>query len=116
MEKKIFELLNEVGCPCHIKGREYIETAVKIALEKGIVQMTKELYPTIAEIHKTTATRVERAISRAVDLCFLNGDYDTIKRVFGSTINLNNGKMVNSAFIYGIAKYLKVYCKENDAI
>lgn len=109
MEKKIFELLNEIGCPCNVKGRDYIETAIKIVFENKNVQITKELYPKIAKIHNTTPSRVERAIRHAIELCFCNVYKDVLQKVFGHTIDSKSGKIVNGAFIYGIVKYLKVY-------
>lgn len=113
MEKKIFNILNKVGVPCNLKGRAYIETGIKIVSEKGNISATKELYPDIARKHNTTPSKVERAIRHAVEVCFYNADIDVLRDVFGNTISCNSKKVVNTAFIYGIEKYLKINCEEN---
>lgn len=109
MEKKIFELLNKIGCPCHIKGRVYIETAINIVFENGDMPITKELYPKIAKIHNTTPSRVERAIRHAIKASFTNGDPNIHEKVFGNTISLQNSKVTNHSFVCGVVKFLKLY-------
>ena len=108
MEKKIFNVLNKVGVPCNLKGRAYIETAIKIVAEKGNISTTKELYPEIARKHNTIPTRVERAILHAVACAFDHCDNDILVDIFGNTINRNSGKVTNQTVIYGIEKYLKI--------
>ena len=49
MKKRIFSVLNNLGIPCSLKGRRYIESALDIVLEKGHLLLTKELYPEIAK-------------------------------------------------------------------
>lgn len=114
MNKKIFNCLNELGITFNLIGREYLETAILMVLEKGKVSVTKELYPVIAEKHNTTASRVERAIRHSIEVCVDNTDPETIEKYFGNTISAYTGKAANSSFIYGIAKYIKVF--ENEVI
>ncbi len=113
MKKKIFNILNKVGVPCNLKGRLYIETALEIVLERGMISTTKELYPEIAKKVGTTSTRVERAIRHAIEVCFYNTDPEALFEVFGNAINVKKGKVVNSEFIYGLKKYLEINCKED---
>lgn len=70
MKNEIFEILNKVGVPCNLSGRRYLETALEIVLEKGVVPMTKTLYPEIANKYGMTAARVERAIRHAIETVF----------------------------------------------
>lgn len=112
MEKKIFDILNKVGVPCDLKGRLYIETALEIVNEKGIISTTKELYPDIAKRLGTTPSRVERAIRHAIEVCFYNTKPDTLFEFFGNTINIQTGKLTNSEFIYGLKKYIDINFKE----
>lgn len=112
MQKQIFNILNKVGVPCNLLGRLYIEAAINIVDEKGIVSITKELYPEIAKSFNTTSSRVERAIRHAIKLVFSNTDFDELYEVFGNVINSDSEKITNSEFIYGIVKYLEINCAE----
>ena len=112
MKKKIFNCLNELGVTFNLIGREYLETAILMVLERGKISVTKELYVGIAEKHNTTPSRVERAIRHSIEVCVDNTDIETMEKYFGNTISAYTGKTVNSSFIYGIAKYIKVFESE----
>ena len=45
MQKRIHEILNELGIPFSVSGREFLETAIELIYENGRMGMTKELYP-----------------------------------------------------------------------
>ena len=112
MKKKIFNCLNELGVPFNLAGREYLETAILMVLERGKISITKELYPVVAEKHNTTASRVERSIRHSIEACIDNTDPETMEKYFGNTISACTGKTVNSSFVYGIAKYIEVFESE----
>lgn len=110
LDKRIFVLMNELGVPCHLLGRKYIERAVQLVLEcpdktNGI---TKVLYPEIAKEFDTTWSRVERAIRHAVEYAFDHVDTDAVERVFGNCANPRSGKVSNAAFIAGVATYIRL--------
>lgn len=108
MKKKIFDILNKLGVPCDLKGRLYIETALEIVNEKGIISITKELYPEVAKRLGTTPPRVEKAIRFAIEVCFSNTDNDVLFEVFGNTVKSKSRKCTNGRFIYGIKKYIDI--------
>ena len=112
MKKKIFNCLNELGIPFNLVGREYLETAILIVLERGKISTTKELYPVVAEKHNTTASRVERAMRHSIEVGIDNTDPKTMGKYFGNIISAYTGKTVNSAFVYGVAKYIEVFESE----
>ncbi|MCI9136434.1 MAG: hypothetical protein HFH48_02555, partial [Lachnospiraceae bacterium] len=63
---KIEDALLAMGVPAGIKGFNYISDAIQIFDERGTdIQITKELYPTIAKKNNTTPSRSERAIRHA---------------------------------------------------
>ena len=62
-------------------------------------QITKQLYPDLAKKHKTTPSRVERAIRHAIEVAWNRGEINTIENIFGYTVNANKGKPTNSEFI-----------------
>ena len=62
--------------------------------------ITKVLYPTIAKMHQTTASRVERAIRHAIEVAWSRGKLDTLDELFGYTVS--NGKGNLQIRIYSI--------------
>ena len=109
MKKVIYNFLNELGVPFSCVGREYIETAIEVVGKKGRVAITKDLYPTIAKQFRTTPGAVERGIRHAIERAVDNLGNEFIKQVFGNTISLKSGKLTNSDFIFGVAKYLEIH-------
>ena len=70
--------------------------------------VTKELYPAIAQMNKTTPSRVERAIRHAIEVAWNRGKIETINNLFGYTIHNDKGKHTNSEFIAIIADKLRL--------
>ena len=102
MEKKSLETqVTEIGVPAHIKGYQYLRTAIVMCVEdmEMLSSITKLLYPTIAKKYKTTSSRVERAIRHAIEVAWSRGRMDTIDSMFGYTVNYGKGKPTNSEFI-----------------
>ena len=73
-----------------------------------ISSVTKKLYPGIASLHETTASRVERAIRHAIEVAWDRGDVDTLNSYFGYTIHNLRGKPTNSEFIAMIADKIRL--------
>ena len=101
LETQVTEIIHEVGVPAHIKGYQYLRTAIVMCVEDMdmLNSITKVLYPTIAKKYKTTSSRVERAIRHAIEVAWSRGKMDTIDSMFGYTINYGKGKPTNSEFI-----------------
>ena len=112
MKKIIHETLNELGVSFNGVGREYLETAIEMILNRGRMSVSYELYPRIAKIHKTTASRAERAIRNSIENAFLNTDIKVMAKYFGNAISYKNGKISNSNFIYGVVKHIQIYNQE----
>ena len=70
--------------------------------------ITKVLYPTIAKMHQTTASRVERAIRHAIEVAWSRGKLDTLDELFGYTVSNGKGKPTNSEFIALIADTIRL--------
>ena len=109
MQKRIHEILNELGVPFSVSGREILATAIELAYENGRMGVTTELYPLLGEMFDIKPTKVERRIRHAVERCFASPNSESVKRIFGNTVSFKSGKLVNSEFIYGIVEYLKLY-------
>lgn len=64
IEKRTKEILNALNIKINLSGYWYWIEAVKYVIEsnKTSYSMTKEIYIHVAEVFKTTSTRVERAL------------------------------------------------------
>lgn len=109
MQKKIYEILNEIGVPCGLSGRDFLALAIEIAHKKGRISITKELYPAIGEAFNVSKASAERCMRHAIEKTFDTGNVDGIRKFFGNTVSLKTGKLANSDFIYGLVEYLKIY-------
>lgn len=106
MEQKIYAVLNEVGIPHSLIGRDYIEKAIVIIKQRGRVSMSKELYPLVAKEFNSTPQRVERAIRHSIIRALENTNKDAIVKIFGNTFSFKKSKFTNTDFIFGIVRYL----------
>ena len=75
-----------------------------------INQITKQLYPEIADKYKTTPSRVERAIRHAIEVAWNRGKIENINNVFGIKIYAPNEKPTNGEFIALVADKLLLEC------
>ena len=113
LETRVTNMLHEIGIPAHIKGYHYLRDAILMAIEDMDVlnAVTKVLYPTVAKMHQTTASRVERAIRHAIEVAWSRGKLDTLDELFGYTVNGGKGKPTNSEFIALIADTIRLEYK-----
>ena len=120
---------DETSCAVVKNGREVLSNVInsQIDIHKeygGVVpeiasrchtevinQITKSLYPQIADRFNTTPSRVERAILHAIEVAWGRGDQKTVEKIFGYTISAAKGKPTNSEFIAMIADKLRLELK-----
>ena len=112
-EQLVTEILHEIAVPAHIKGYQYLRTAILMTISDNeiINSVTKILYPSVAKKYSTTTSRVERAIRHAIEVAWDRGDVDTLNSYFGYTIQNNRGKPTNSEFIAMIADNMRLKYK-----
>ena len=113
LESQVTKIIHQIGVPAHIKGYQYLRTAILMTIEDNdiINSVTKILYPTVAKKYQTTTSRVERAIRHAIEVAWDRGDIDTLNSYFGYTIQNSRGKPTNSEFIAMIADNLRLKYK-----
>lgn len=113
LETRVTDMIHEIGIPAHIKGYHYLRDAIIMAVEDMDVlnAITKVLYPTVAKMHQTTASRVERAIRHAIEVAWSRGKLDTLDDLFGYTVSNGKGKPTNSEFIALIADTIRLEYK-----
>ena len=113
IETQVTKIIHQIGVPAHIKGYQYLRTAILLTVKDSDVinSVTKVLYPSVAKKYQTTTSRVERAIRHAIEVAWDRGDVDTLNSYFGYTIQNNRGKPTNSEFIAMIADNLRLKYK-----
>ncbi len=113
MESHVTKIIHQIGVPAHIKGYQYLRTAILMTISDSeiINSVTKILYPSVAKKYSTTTSRVERAIRHAIEVAWDRGDIDVLNSYFGYTIHNSRGKPTNSEFIAMIADSLRLKFK-----
>ena len=110
LQSEVTKLLHDIGVPAHIKGYGYLRDAVILAVnnESMVDSITKTLYPAIAKMNESTASRVERSIRHAIEVAWNRGNMDIIDEMFGYTINSGKGKPTNSEFIALVSDKIRI--------
>ena len=115
IELRITDILREMGIPAHIKGFRFVRTAIKLVYDDPtlIERVTKALYPTVARMHNSTSSRVERAIRHAIETGWDRGNVEVLSEYFGYTTDSERGKPTNAEFIAMIADELLLEDQSN---
>lgn len=110
MEIRVTNVIHNVGVPANIKGYQYLRDAILMTINDNemINAVTKQLYPEVAKRHKTTSSRVERAIRHAIEVACTRGNEECFYKLFGYTVSTLKGKPTNSEFIALIADKLRL--------
>lgn len=98
-----------IGIPQNVQGYDYLMAAILLATDEPelLRHMTRGLYPRVAGLFNTTASRVERSIRHVIELAWSNGETETLNRLFGHTVGVAKGKPTNSNFIAIMANKLR---------
>ena len=110
----IRELLVELGAPDHLLGHPYVVQGILLVVQDRtyIDSITFGLYPQLAVIFDTTASRVERAIRHLIEVTWSRGDLDVLNRYFGNTVSAEKGKPTNGEFIARMANVVRQRLRE----
>ncbi len=113
LETTVTEFMHELGLPAHIKGYQYIRTAIMMVVNNMdlLNYITKQLYPDIAKKYGSTSSRVERAIRHSIEVAWTRGRPETMNNIFGYTIDIDKGKPTNSEFIAMVADKIRLQIK-----
>lgn len=105
LDEKIANIFISVGIPAHIKGYQFLREAIKLAVDcpEIINNITKRLYPTIAQKYETSSSKVERAIRHAIEVAWNRGKIENINGIFGIKVYSANEKPTNGEFIALVA-------------
>ena len=109
-EKVISGLMLELGIPAHLKGYQYLRTAVSMCVEdmELIGSVTKLLYPDLAKTYATTDQKIERAIRNAIEVSWERGNTELFEKLFGYSNSAGHGRPTNSEYIASVADYVRL--------
>lgn len=110
LEHIVVDCMRQIGIPPHLKGYQYLISAIIMALEEQehIKGITKMPYPSIANKFQTTPTRVERGIRNAIELAWSNGNKEYQDQLFSYTISAKKGKPTNTQFLATIVEHIRM--------
>lgn len=99
----------ELGIPQNVLGYDYLMAAVLLVTdEPDLIQaLTKKLYPRVADLCDTTASRAERSIRHAIELAWDNSEPKTLANMFGYTVGSAKYKPSNGNFIATMVNKLR---------
>lgn len=106
---EVEKLLMELGMPQNILGFKYLKTAIELDLAGELTtrDFMHSCYGAVAKRYGTSPSRAERSMRHAVEVVFYRGDVDTIKSVFGNSIDPNKGKATVSEFIRSCTSHIR---------
>ncbi len=111
LEFEVSKLFHEMGIPAHFRGYAYLRDAIIIAAQELEVlgNITKNLYPRIAEKYNSTPSGVESAIRHTIEISWERGNADYMEQFFGCD-NQRNRFPTSASFIARIADKLRLEC------
>lgn len=110
LEVRVNHILTSLGMPANLAGYRYCKEAILFTYhqKEADIQISKKIYPQVAEKWNTTPARVERCIRHAIEIVFDIGSAELIQKYFGSTISNKRGKATNGEFIATLVEILKL--------
>lgn len=115
LEKTISDFMLELGIPAHLRGYQFLRSAVEMCVEdmELVGSVTKLLYPDLAKLYQTTDTKIERAIRNAIEVPWERGNCELFEELFGYCNSPEYTRPTNSEYIAVVADYIRL---KNDLI
>ena len=103
---EIRDILLTIGVTANIMGYDYIQTAVAETQKspKLLERITGGLYPAVAAIHGTTASKVERAIRHAIGIAHNKDGFQKLNEIIGVKVYAPGDWPCNGELIALLAK------------
>ena len=110
LEQAISGFMLELGIPAHLRGYQYLRSAVEMCVEdlELVGSVTKLLYPDLAKMHKTTDQKIERAIRNAIEVSWERGNGVLFEELFGYNNSEEYSRPTNSEYIAAVADHIRL--------
>ena len=108
-ENTITKILNKLGITPNKDGYRYLIDCILLCNENEeyIYNITTKLYPILSKKYSKRISSIERSIRYAIEIGWMNGDYNFSNELFQYKLNYNKINPSNSLFIATIVEYLK---------
>lgn len=85
IELEVTRIFHEMGIPAHFRGYVYLREAIMMSVRdvELLGNITKNLYPRIADKYKSTASGVESAIRHTIEVGWQRGNVEYMCGFFG---------------------------------
>ncbi len=109
-EREVARIIQRLNIPPNFKGHTYLREAILLAVGDSslMTEITKKIYPRIAERYRTTGERVERAMRFAIETAWSEGDLGYLHDLFGYSVDERKGKPTNASFIAKVADRVRL--------
>jgi two-component system response regulator (stage 0 sporulation protein A) len=113
LEQEVTAIIQRMKVPVHFKGYTYLRDAIMMAVADPslINEITKRLYPMIAERHDTNNFRVERALRFAIETAWKKGDLRNFPEFLQTGATGQAERPTNAALIAKISDNLRLQRK-----
>ena len=110
LEQAISGFMLELGIPAHLRGYQYLRSAVEMCAEdmELVGSVTKLLYPDLAKLYKTTDQKIERAIRNAIEVSWERGNSALFEQLFGYCNSNEYSRPTTSEYIATVADYIRL--------
>jgi two-component system response regulator (stage 0 sporulation protein A) len=111
LELEVSRLFHEMGIPAHFRGYAYLRDAIVASVHDVDVlgNITKHLYPKIAEKYRSTTSGVESAIRHTIEVGWQRGNPEVFENFFGFSSESGRGRFPTTAsFIAKVADKLRL--------
>jgi two-component system response regulator (stage 0 sporulation protein A) len=110
LEYEVTKILTRLEIPAHFKGFNYLRDAILMTIKDPALvnEMTKKLYPMIAENAQVNKEGVERSMRFAIETAWNKGDVSILHELFGYCVDDRKGKPTNASFIAKIADKIRL--------
>lgn len=110
LEQEVMTVLAGLGTPMHVRGYGYLKTAIEMVVNNPNIlsSVTKQLYPSIAEMYQTKSSCVERAMRHAIQIVFQRNRSELKVRLFDAYLDIENEKPTNTEFIATTANWIRM--------
>ncbi len=108
LREQIENVFCDLGLSPHLNGYHYLQTALLLLCQDPgrYRRITGELYPAVARVWQSTASRVERSIRTVIAEAWKHNRQESIERYFTPSERILREHPSNSRFLDAILRYL----------
>ena len=108
--RSITKEIQMIGLSASSMGFKYVRYAIKLVIEDETLleSVMTNLYPAVAKRYNTNAACVERNIRHCIECAWNHGSMSYIDKVFGYSVDADQGKPTNRAFIATVADRIRL--------